>query len=186
MNKQIYNKKAQLSLAIILAMIALILGLIFALPVILPDSVKTMIENYKITKIIDQVESEKKASLEGYPALSVVGHKTVVNSTDMTIQTYLLNVGGSKAVDPTIKEILVKNAESHVQIGEPILGGIWKIELAPGEEVNFNFNIIDTAIQEQLTLYPDEQLELDIKFLYYSISGHQWIETESVVVNPKT
>ncbi len=186
MDKKIYNKKGQLGLSVVLGIIALILGLIFALPVIIPDSVKTMIDSYRTAKATDQMESEKKASLEGFPSLSVIGHNTVVNRTSMTTRTSLLNVGGSKAVNPTIKEIFVKDAESHVQIGEPIPGGSFKTELNPGSQIAFNLSITDAQIQEQLTDNPDEQLELDIKFLYFSTSGHQFVETESVFVDPKT
>jgi hypothetical protein len=196
MNKKIYNKKAQLSLAIILGIIALVLGLIFALPVILPDSVKTMIENYKITKIIDQVESEKKASLKGYPALLVVGHKTVVNSTDMTIQTYLKNVGGSKCIDPTVKHIIVKDAEPGVtkgtQIGSPIFGGVFRKQLYPGATQAFTigFATSNTPLCRLLDPTdlafgdPDHQLELQIRAQCYTTTGHQIQETETVVVTP--
>jgi hypothetical protein len=179
-------KRGQVGLAIILGIIALVLGLIFALPVILPDSVKTMIENYKAEKLNSQIQSERIAALRGLPAISVLGHLTCIDGSKMLIHTTLRNVGGDYAINPTIKHIIVKDIEPGITkwltVGRPIPGGFFNTSLPPRGKINFTINITDLAVREILIEDPNYKLQLDINTIYYSKSGHQFEETETVIV----
>ncbi len=181
-------KRGQLGLATILTIIALVLGLIFALPVIIPDSVKSMLESYKAEKLNAQIKSEKLAGLRGIPAISVLGHLTCLNSSSLFIHTTLKNVGGDDTVNPTIRDVIVKDLEPGVTkwltVGSPIPGGFFKVTLSPGEKVNFTINITDSAVRELITEEPNNELQLDINTVYFSESGHQFEETETVIVVP--
>jgi hypothetical protein len=191
-------KKAQLGLAGALAAIALLVGLIFALPVIIPDSTKTAIENYELAKVDKQIKTEKLANFRGYPALSVIGkytNVTTLNNGSCNILTTLKNVGGSKCIDPTVKHIIAKDAEPGVtegtQIGSPIYGGVYRTQLYPGDTQAFNIDFATSNeplcdLLDPTSTYGQEnhQLELEITTQCYTTTGHQFQETETVIVTP--
>jgi hypothetical protein len=190
-------KNAQLSLGILLGVYALTFGLIFALPTIIPDSTANIIDYYKVVKTNTQIQSEKIANFNGFPALSVLGHLTTVNSTTCNITVTVKNVGTDKAIDPTVKHIIVRDAEPGVtegtQIGQPVYGGVWRnVKLYPGATLTFDihFGVSNPALCSLLypTPYygqPRHQLQLNIKLLYHATTGHQFEETETVVVTPR-
>ncbi len=189
-------KNAQLSLSILLSVFALTLGLIFALPTIIPDSTANMLDYYKVIKTSTQIQSEKIANLKGFPALSVLGHLTAVNSSTCNITVTVKNVGTDKAIDPTIKDVIVRDAEKgvteHAIIGSPVPGAVWRnVKLSPGFTLIFNINFNATNPALCSLIYPSpffgqprHQLQLDIKLLYHTRTGHQFEETETVVVTP--
>ncbi len=188
-------KKGQLALAGLLSVIALIVGLIFALPVIIPDSTQTALENYELAKVDKQIKTERLANLRDYPSLSVIGKDTIVDSDRCNITTTLKNVGASKCLNPTVKHIIARDAEPGVtegtQIGPPIFGGVSKTQLKPGVTRNFNItfgsaNIPLCELLDNDSIYgqPNHQLKLEITTQCFTTTWHQFQETETVIVTP--
>ncbi len=190
-------KKAQLSLAGLLSVIALVIGLIFALPVIIPDSTQTALENYELAKVDKQIKTERLANLRDYPTLSVLGNSTIVSSVNTSvcnISTTLKNVGASKCLNPTVKHIIARDAEPGVtegtQIGPPIFGGVFKTKLKPGDVKSFAIGFAETNIplcellEDSTYGQENHQLKLEITTQCYTTTGHQFQETETIVVTP--
>lgn len=192
--------KGQIPLfGMIIGILALVTGLVFALPALMPDAAKQAGQYYTLEKQIVATETETLAGQLGYPQLSVLGYTLGLSTLpnvpqgNCTLTFDVKNVGGGVASTITGASIDVKEVTTPAGLSQGIMSivapytpplltlkGVTMGDISPGATATITINTLNVGVNCSGIITAGTDYMLDIGLGYYTEDGKQLMEVETI------